>query len=67
MTGSYLALAQQPQTEQYRMTFFITSTPIAHGGNLGGLAGADAHCQELARTAGPGGGTPIRIVGTVEA
>lgn len=35
-----------------RMTFFVTSTPAGAGGNLGGLAGADAHCQELAQAAG---------------
>ena len=36
------------------MSFFITSTPIGKGGNLGGLAGADAHCQTLAAAAGAG-------------
>ena len=39
------------------MSFFITSTPIGKGGNLGGLAGADAHCQALATAAGAGGRT----------
>jgi len=34
------------------MGFFITSVGKGDGANLGGLAGADAHCQELARTAG---------------
>ena len=34
------------------MTFFITSAPAVDGGNLGGLAGADAHCQKLAEAAG---------------
>ena len=34
------------------MTFFVTSEPIGDGGNLGGLAGADAHCERLAATAG---------------
>ena len=29
-------------------TFFITSVGPGHGGDLGGLAGADAHCQGLA-------------------
>ena len=29
------------------MTFFVTSEPIGDGGNLGGLEGADAHCQSL--------------------
>ena len=36
------------------MTFFVTSEPIGDGGNLGGLAGADAHCQTLAEAAGAG-------------
>src|SRR5688572_4985165 len=39
------------------MTFFVTSTPIGKGGNLGGLTGADAHCQALATAAGAGGRT----------
>ncbi len=34
------------------MTFFVTSE--AHSGDLGGLAGADASCQRLARAAGSG-------------
>lgn len=36
------------------MTFFVTSEPIGDGGNLGGLDGADAHCQRLAAAAGEG-------------
>ena len=36
------------------MTFFVTSEPIGDGGNLGGLAGADAHCQALASAVGAG-------------
>ncbi len=36
------------------MTFFVTSEPIGDGGNLGGLAGADAHCQKLAEAVGAG-------------
>ncbi len=35
------------------MGFFITSTPLS-GANLGGLAGADKHCQTLAAAAGGG-------------
>jgi hypothetical protein len=35
------------------MGFFITSAPL-DGGNLGGLAGADKHCQTLAAAAGAG-------------
>ena len=34
------------------MTFFITSTGPGKGGDLGGLAGADAHCSALAKAAG---------------
>ena len=51
------ALAQQPAPQPHPMTFFITSVPIGDGGNLGGLAGADAHCQKLATAAGAGGRT----------
>ena len=36
-------------------SFFVTSTSIGNGGNLGGLAGADNHCQTLAQAAGIGG------------
>jgi hypothetical protein len=36
------------------MTFFITSAGPGDGGNLGGLDGADAHCQSLAEAAGAG-------------
>ncbi len=36
------------------MSFFITSAGSGHGGNLGGLAGADARCQALAAVAGAG-------------
>jgi hypothetical protein len=34
--------------------FFITSKGIGKGGDLGGLAGADAHCQALAKAEGSG-------------
>lgn len=36
------------------MTFFITSAGPGQGADLGGLAGADAHCQALAKAAGAG-------------
>jgi hypothetical protein len=35
-------------------TFFVTSTGPGMGGNLGGLTGADAHCQALAKAEGSG-------------
>jgi hypothetical protein len=36
------------------MSFFVTSTGGGNGADLGGLAGADAHCQTLAELAGSG-------------
>lgn len=48
--GAQVSIAQ----EQAPMTFFVTSVGIGEGANLGGLAGADAHCQQLAAAAGPG-------------
>lgn len=39
------------------MSFFITSVGSGDGANLGGLAGADAHCAELASAAGSRGKT----------
>jgi hypothetical protein len=37
-----------------KMSFFITSVGMGNGANLGGLAGADKHCQSLAAAAGAG-------------
>ena len=51
VVGSYVLFAQQGGSQ---MTFFITSTGVGNGGNLGGLAGADKHCQTLAAAAGAG-------------
>ena len=39
------------------MSFFLISEGPGDGANLGGLAGADAHCQGLAESAGAGGKT----------
>lgn len=39
------------------MSFFVTSVGLGKGANLGGLAGADAHCQKLAEAAGQGSRT----------
>ena len=55
-----LAAAQAPVPAQppAPMTFFITSVGKGDGANLGGLAGADAHCAALADAVGaklPGG------------
>src|SRR6266700_7117553 len=58
LLGSSVAFAQQgAQPPAHPMTFFITSTPIGKGGDLGGLAGADAQCQRLASAAGAGSRT----------
>ena len=46
-TGPALAQASD-------MTFFLTSMGPGNGANLGGLAGADAHCQSLAAAVGAG-------------
>ncbi len=39
------------------MSFFITSEGSGKGADLGGVAGADAHCQKLAAAAGAGAKT----------
>jgi hypothetical protein len=44
--------AAPPQAPAQPMSFFITSVGKGDGGNLGGIAGADAHCQTLAQAAG---------------
>jgi hypothetical protein len=49
------ALAQQGPSP--KMNFFVTSTSLGNGGNLGGLEGADRHCQELAQTVDAGSKT----------
>jgi len=45
------------QAQQSNMTFFVTSQGPGNGADLGGLAGADRHCQSLAQAAGAGGKT----------
>jgi len=40
-----------------KTSFFVTSVGSGKGGDLGGLAGADQHCQRLAQAAGAGGRT----------
>jgi hypothetical protein len=42
---------------QQPMTFFVTSEGSGKGGDLGGLKGADEHCQRLAAAAGAGNRT----------
>jgi hypothetical protein len=56
--SSFLALAQNPapqnQAPPMPMRFFVTSVGLSKGADLGGLAGADAHCTALANAAKPG-------------
>lgn len=52
LMGAPLASAQDKP-----MGFFITSVGPGKGGDLGGLAGADAYCKRLADSAGPTGRT----------
>src|SRR4051794_2544562 len=47
-----LVAVEPARAQGANTTFFLTSTGIGNGGNLGGLAGADNHCQTLAQAAG---------------
>ena len=51
------AQAQGDDQPPPAMGFFVTSVGLGDGGNLGGLAGADAHCQALASDVGAGNRT----------
>lgn len=54
--GAGQPAAPPPQARQ-PMSFFVTSVGKGDGANLGGVAGADAHCQTLAQAAGGGAKT----------
>src|SRR3954454_17662153 len=45
------------QAQQNDMTFFLTSAGPGKGGALGGVEGADRHCQTLAQAGGAGSKT----------
>lgn len=47
-----LGFSATVQAQQADMSFFVTSAGKGDGANLGGLEGADAHCQALAKAAG---------------
>lgn len=58
LTVTALALvASTALAQDASMSFFVTSTNPGTGGNLGGVAGADAHCAALAEAAGVTGKT----------
>ena len=50
LTG--LSLSAPVQAQQATTSFFVTSVGKGNGADLGGLTGADAHCQALAKAAG---------------
>jgi hypothetical protein len=52
-----LATTGVAHAQQAQMTFFVTSAGPGKGADLGGLEGADKHCQTLAQAAGAGGKT----------
>jgi len=52
-----LTVAAPAQAQQAAMSFFVTSVGLGKGADLGGLAGADAHCLNLAKAAGAGAKT----------
>ena len=52
-----VALVGAAQAQQASMSFFVTSAGSGKGADLGGLDGADRHCQTLANAAGAGGKT----------
>jgi hypothetical protein len=47
-----LGLMAPAQAQQDAMSYFVTSVGKGNGADLGGLDGADAHCQALAQAAG---------------
>ena len=60
VTASVQAQQAQPQPPAAPpppMSFFVTSVGLGDGANLGGLAGADKHCQALAQAVGAGNRT----------
>lgn len=57
--GSSLGIAQDAQ-----MSFFITSAGTGNGADLGGIEGADRHCQALGEAAGAGDRTWLAYLST---
>ena len=55
--AALLATACGTTADDNPMSFFVTSKGMGNGADLGGLAGADRHCQSLAAAAGAGNRT----------
>jgi hypothetical protein len=66
LTAGFLALVGAQASFAQGMSFFITSSGSGNGGDLGGLEGADAHCQMLAESADAGDRTWRAYLGTQE-
>ena len=66
LTAGFIALVGAEASLAQGMSFFITSVGSGNGGDLGGLEGADAHCQNLAESAGAGARTWRAYLGTQE-
>jgi hypothetical protein len=52
VAAALAAACASPLMSKGDMSFFVTSVGVGNGADLGGLAGADAHCQKLAASAG---------------
>ena len=67
LAGATLSIfAAQASADDPPMSFFVTSVGTGDGANLGGLEGADAHCQQLAEAAGSSGRTWRAYLSTQE-
>jgi hypothetical protein len=55
--GAAVLVTSAAHAQQSEMTFFVTSVGLGKGADLGGLAGADRHCQALAAAVGAGNKT----------
>jgi hypothetical protein len=56
-SAAIIAFGPSGAQSQAQMSFFITSAGPGKGADLGGLEGADRHCQQLAQTVGAGAKT----------
>ncbi|EHK56984.1 hypothetical protein [Allomesorhizobium alhagi] len=56
-SAAFAATISLAAAQDNAMSFFVTSQGPGNGANLGGLDGADAHCQSLAEAAGSSGKT----------
>ncbi len=66
MSFALPTMAPAALARDHPMGFFITSVGLGKGADLGGLEGADAHCQKLAASVGAGGRTWHAYLSTEE-